>query len=222
MLSLRPTLNLDTQQNLFSKLLDYISCHLESSLPSTSKKRRRSKPSDTSAARTGPKSDQHKSDNSGNGELKSGVVVYADLTKAMCICVTAGSSATANSKVDGHFVVGINEVTRALEMSIASRRRLMLHPKSSSNSDGSPYRPCRIVFVCLRDIDPPFMVWHIPRLVASFNSIRSPGSLEHCHPVSLVALPKGAELKIAKALGIRRAAALALRVSYFTIPSSLS
>ncbi|KAK7465401.1 RNase P and RNase MRP subunit [Stygiomarasmius scandens] len=97
-----------------------------------------------------------------------------------------------------HFTTGINAVTKRLESQV-SRIRL-----SSSNVSSSNPPPIKLVLVCRADVDPPILIDHLPHLVAACNSSKT------TEPVLLIPLPKGAEFTLADALGVRRAAALAL------------
>ncbi|KLO19519.1 hypothetical protein SCHPADRAFT_935312 [Schizopora paradoxa] len=124
--------------------------------------------------------------------------------------------------------VGINDVTRRLE----AQSRSVLEPPTETisvhqsemadatteatpqNDDQLSRSPVRAVLVCKADIDPPMIVHHIPYLVASCNSkVRTGGE-----PVRLVTLPKGAELSLAQAFGLRRAAIMSLDDDAVTDP----
>ena len=106
--------------------------------------------------------------------------------------------------------VGINAVTRQLEFQ--SKPREILFSTSNASSDKDELTPSRlhIVLVCKADISPIFLVAHLPQLIAACNSN------DPSHPVKLVPLPKNSEASIAEALGIRRAAVVALDVSSIT------
>jgi len=128
--------------------------------------------------------------------------------------------------------VGINDVTKRLE---AQSRAVFSPPTEtiSAQRDGetvdagmvdadvttktdasTPRSPIRAVLVCKADIDPPMLINHIPYLVASCNSkVGTNGE-----PVRLVTLPKGAELALAQAFGLRRAAVVALHEEATTDP----
>ncbi|EGN93126.1 hypothetical protein SERLA73DRAFT_189981 [Serpula lacrymans var. lacrymans S7.3] len=111
-----------------------------------------------------------------------------------------------------HLSIGINEVTRKLEAQVqASRNFITL---SSSDTALPPQVvPSHIawVFICRTDIDPPILIDHIPHLVAACNAALLHASAKrNFSPIRLVTLPKGSELSLATALGLRRAAALAV------------
>lgn len=76
-----------------------------------------------------------------------------------------------------------------------------------------------VIFVCRADLDPPALVAHLPHQVATYNArLEDPSQAAH-----LVQLPAGAELALAEALGLRRAAVLGLtvrRISRFVTSSS--
>lgn len=112
--------------------------------------------------------------------------------------------------VQGHLVIGINEVTKRLEWQASQGRRITLSSTSRNQSESS-LSPVQIVVACVHDLESPLLIAHLPRLVASCNSARSFGSSEE--PVKLVPLPRGAENKLAKAIGLRRVSVLALEVS---------
>jgi ribonuclease P/MRP protein subunit POP3 len=110
-----------------------------------------------------------------------------------------------------HLTLGINEVTKRLESLIKATRVAPLVPVLDSQ-DARP--TIKLVFVCRADIDPPLLIAHLPHLVAAYNSsILSSSASRHLNFIKLVPLPKGAEFRLAEALGIRRIAALLLDVS---------
>lgn len=101
-----------------------------------------------------------------------------------------------------HITIGVNDVTKRLEM----------FAKSLQMCDAAPRSPIRVVFVCCADIDPPALVAHLPQLVATCNSIStcSGPKAASSSSIKLVPLPKGAEFVLAQAIGLRRAAVLAI------------
>jgi ribonuclease P/MRP protein subunit POP3 len=105
-----------------------------------------------------------------------------------------------------HLVYGINEVTRHLENQIQAVRRpvvAMLPEQPAKDS----FPTLGTIFVCRSDVNPPLPLDHLPHLVAAYNSSRPPSF------VTLVPLPKGAELSLAQALGVRRVAVFGIEVS---------
>ncbi|ETW86993.1 hypothetical protein HETIRDRAFT_308446 [Heterobasidion irregulare TC 32-1] len=102
-----------------------------------------------------------------------------------------------------HITVGINDVTKRLEMFARSLHQV---------HDTALRPPIRAVFVCCADIDPPALVAHLPQLIATCNSIStsSDPKAASSSSIKLVPLSKGAELALAKAIGLRRAAVLAI------------
>jgi hypothetical protein len=115
----------------------------------------------------------------------------------------------------GHMTIGINEVTRRLELQLKSVRHsvtLTTTPPASPILPDIP--PIAAVFVCRADVNPPILLDHIPHLVAGCNSI-PPGSNTQGarQPLKLIVLPKGSESALAQALGLRRAAVIAVHVS---------
>ncbi|KAL5533577.1 hypothetical protein ACEPAG_37 [Sanghuangporus baumii] len=91
------------------------------------------------------------------------------------------------------------------------------HSNLNVSSDPAASRASiRTVLVCLPDIDPPLLVAHIPYLVAACNSkanySNNDSSATHdpSARIKLISLPKGAEVKLAQATGLRRISVLAL------------
>ncbi|KAG1753556.1 uncharacterized protein EDB91DRAFT_1098643 [Suillus paluster] len=112
----------------------------------------------------------------------------------------------------GYMTIGINEVTRRLESQLKSLRHCVtLNTASHANPISPDISSIAIVFVCRADVNPPILLDHIPHLVAGCNSTR-PGSshLRARQPLKLVILPKGSEAALAQALGLRRAAVIAV------------
>lgn len=112
-----------------------------------------------------------------------------------------------------HLTIGINEVTKSLEDLV----KLSRHTVSSSQTSDTQVNieaSSHIVLVCQADIDPPILAGHLPHLIASCNTVhRHPGSATSQKTVWLVPLPKGAEASLAEALGLRRVAVMAIKVS---------
>lgn len=111
-----------------------------------------------------------------------------------------------------HMTIGINEVTRRLELQLKSVRHsvtLTTTPHADPKLPNIPH--IAAVFVCRADVNPPILLDHIPHLVAGCNSIR-PGSnpLGTRQLLKLIVLPKGSESALAQALGLRRAAVIAV------------
>ncbi|KAG1761118.1 hypothetical protein EDD22DRAFT_954356 [Suillus occidentalis] len=127
----------------------------------------------------------------------------ASLDSMIC-CQLAPSS--------GHMTIGINEVTRRLELQLKSVRHsvtLTTTPPASPILPDIP--PIAAVFVCHADVNPPILLDHIPHLVAGCNSIPSGSSTQGARPpLKLIILPKGSESALAQALGLRRAAVIAV------------
>ncbi|KAL5494602.1 POP3 [Sanghuangporus weigelae] len=91
------------------------------------------------------------------------------------------------------------------------------HSNLNVSSDPAATRaPIRTVLVCLPDIDPPLLVAHIPYLVAAcnskanYNNNDSSATHDPSARIKLISLPKGAEVKLAQATGLRRISVLAL------------
>lgn len=107
-----------------------------------------------------------------------------------------------------HIVIGINQVTRALEHQLRlTRSHVVVHNSIQNNDQPPPPSPIVFVFVCCADVDPTALIDHIPYLVAGCNSPRNATQL-----IRLIPLPKGSESTISQCLGVRRAAVVAIRV----------
>ena len=104
-----------------------------------------------------------------------------------------------------YLTFGINEVTKLLEAHAQDHRQSHLLQEPGSSSPNAP--STMLVAVCLADINPPILIRHLPNLVAACNSGKGSEST-----VWLVPLPKGSEDEIAAAAGLRRVAAIAIKV----------
>jgi len=118
--------------------------------------------------------------------------------------VAGPSQALASTPpIISHTTVGINEVTKALESEIQSRRQTVVIPGTAVSEARAP---TSVIFICHADLDTPALVAHLPQLVALCNSTRSEG-----HKIKVVQLPAGAQSSLADALGyLRRVSAIAL------------
>ncbi|KAF8167617.1 hypothetical protein B0H34DRAFT_682528 [Crassisporium funariophilum] len=107
-----------------------------------------------------------------------------------------------------HVICGINEVTKRLETQAHNSRRptTVVLPEQLEITELP--QPLKYVFICRADVDPAALIEHLPHLVASCNSGHTKDYIK------LVALPKGSELVLAQALGIRRVAVLGIDVDY--------
>ena len=105
-----------------------------------------------------------------------------------------------------HLVYGVNEVTMRLENQTQAVRRpvVMRLPEQPENNS---FPALGSIFVCRSDMNPTLPLDHLPHLVAAYNSTRPPSF------ITLVPLPKGAELSLAQALGIRRVSVFGIEVS---------
>ncbi|KIK97552.1 hypothetical protein PAXRUDRAFT_212549 [Paxillus rubicundulus Ve08.2h10] len=119
-----------------------------------------------------------------------------------------GAPSDYRSSPSQHLIIGINQVTRALERQLQfSRRRITLCTSSQCvDQPDVPPSNMAIVFVCCADLDPPVLVDHIPYLVAGCNSAKNaPPTV-----IRLVPLPKGSEAIISQTIGLRRAAVIGI------------
>ncbi|KAG2143004.1 hypothetical protein DEU56DRAFT_253078 [Suillus clintonianus] len=111
-----------------------------------------------------------------------------------------------------HTTIGINEVTRRLESQLKSvRHSVTLTTASHANPISPDISSIAAVFVCRADVNPSILLDHIPHLVAGYNSARPVSNpLGPRKPLKLIVLPKGSESALAQALGLRRAAVIAV------------
>ncbi|KAF8140573.1 hypothetical protein EV363DRAFT_1393507 [Boletus edulis] len=103
-------------------------------------------------------------------------------------------------------VVGINELTRALESQLRLTRKHVVLDDAQQLPPRPVLPPIVVVFVCCADVDPIALIDHIPYLVAGCNAPKNAAE-----PIKLVPLPKGSESTISQILGVRRAAVVAFR-----------
>lgn len=118
----------------------------------------------------------------------------------------------ARPAVLSHLVVGINEVTKRLDAQIRSLRNIVsLNPDSTSEPTPPPAQ-IKVIVVCRADVDPQILIAHLPHEAAAFNSVKP------SDPIKIIPLPKGAEFTLAKAMGLRRVAVIAMdvRFAYFS------
>ncbi|KAJ6621191.1 hypothetical protein B0H10DRAFT_2019173 [Mycena sp. CBHHK59/15] len=123
---------------------------------------------------------------------------------------TEGSSIPARPEVLSHLTIGINEVTKRLDAQIRSSRNNVVSritdPAAPATAPPPPPPPIKVIVVCRADVDPPILIDHLPHEVAAFNSSRP------SEPIKVVPLPKGAEFALAKAIGVRRVAVIAMDI----------
>ncbi|KAL4062989.1 hypothetical protein V8B97DRAFT_1674663 [Scleroderma yunnanense] len=134
--------------------------------------------------------------------------------------IATGAVSTSSGERDHNLIVGINQVTRALECQIQSMRRLAVIPHLAQPDPSVEPPPLAVVFACSADIEPLILVEHIPHLVAACNSFHSI-SKRQLNKVKLVPLPKSSESVVAQAVGLRRAAVIGIYIVYRrTVPCS--
>ena len=119
----------------------------------------------------------------------------------------------ASPSICRHIIYGINVVTKRLEEQTRMARRpiIALVPDTDQPAaeNATPAAAVKYVFVCRNDVDPSLLLDHLPHLVAAYNSTRPLSSY-----TILVLLPKGAELSLAQALGIRRVSVFGIDVCF--------
>ncbi|KAG1747344.1 hypothetical protein EDB19DRAFT_300045 [Suillus lakei] len=136
----------------------------------------------------------------------------------VCSKTSADSTPSQSSTVgklapsSGYMTIGINEVTRRLESQLKSVRHSV---RFTTALHGNPILldipSIAAIFVCRADVNPPILLDHIPHLVAACNSTRHGSDpLGARQPLKLIVLPKGSESALAQALGLRRAAVIAV------------
>jgi ribonuclease P/MRP protein subunit POP3 len=107
-----------------------------------------------------------------------------------------------------HLVYGINEVTKRLENQTQAVRRSVV-ARLPEQPAKDPLPTLGSIFVCRSDMNLSLPLDHLPHLIAAYNSSRPPSF------VTLVPLPKGAELSLAQALGVRRVSVFGIEVGPF-------
>ncbi|KAF8641073.1 hypothetical protein AX17_000717 [Amanita inopinata Kibby_2008] len=114
-----------------------------------------------------------------------------------------GSDAAHPQIILDHLTVGLNEVTKRLEIQAREARnsRIITTAESTVQSDRKP--DLCLVFVCRADVDPPLLVDHLPHLIAACNTWQR-------RPLRLVTLPQGAEMTLSKAMTVRRATVIGM------------
>ncbi|KAI6047917.1 hypothetical protein EDC04DRAFT_2620554 [Pisolithus marmoratus] len=111
-------------------------------------------------------------------------------------------------------VIGINQITRALEHQIRFARMLtIVHDPGQPANSQEPCSELSVVFACSSDVNPPTLVEHIPHLVAACNSLLTTKG-GPTTKVKLVPLPKGSESILARAVGLRTAAVIGVHKNH--------
>ncbi|EIN13943.1 hypothetical protein PUNSTDRAFT_95379 [Punctularia strigosozonata HHB-11173 SS5] len=213
-----PSLAPNVQNTLLARLIALAEAvgnyHLERERQSKQKKReRRISQRRHDAAREAPKTQQAANDPQDS-------VCSLSLTPAGP-APHEGMSYPEEPAILKHLVVGVNEVTKRLEDLARQFQRTDVNLNSTR---GDRTSTVAVVFICREDIDPPMLVSHFPSLVASVNSAlaRAASSQAHNVPyIKLVPFHKGAEASLAAAIGLRRAAALAIETHASQIHSFL-
>lgn len=125
----------------------------------------------------------------------------------------AEKDANPEPAIRQYLTIGINSVTKKLESLSKLRRSTVL--AASGLPLGVPTASSeQLVFVCQADIDPPILISHFPSLVAACNSARPVSQSPSRQLTSwLIPLPRGAEVVLAQALGLKRVSVLAIDVS---------
>ncbi|KAJ7040444.1 hypothetical protein C8F04DRAFT_256567 [Mycena alexandri] len=108
-----------------------------------------------------------------------------------------------------HLAIGINEVTKRLDAQIRSlRKAVSVTPHPAVDPTPLPLTaPIKVIVVCRTDVDPSVLIDHLPHEVAAFNSSQP------SEPIMMIPLPKGAEKQLADAVGLRRAAVIAMDIN---------
>ncbi|KAK7694965.1 hypothetical protein QCA50_002153 [Cerrena zonata] len=120
-----------------------------------------------------------------------------------------------------HMTIGINEVTKDLELQARTARQTLT--SGAETSDNATSHCSKLVLVCRGDINPPILIAHLPQLVASCNlTSSSHGPSLRAPKVWLAPLAKGAEESLAQALGLRRVSVLTIKSTAPNFPELLS
>ncbi|KAG2157938.1 uncharacterized protein EDB93DRAFT_1077566 [Suillus bovinus] len=136
------------------------------------------------------------------------------LGSVVCSKTSACAVGSTSSQAPvGYMTVGINEVTKRLELQLkySVRHSVTLTTTSPANPIFPEMSPIAVVFVCRADVNPPILLDHIPHLVAGCNSTRlGSNPLGARQPLKLIVLPMGSESALAQVLGLRRASVIAI------------
>ncbi|PWN23639.1 hypothetical protein BCV69DRAFT_6394 [Microstroma glucosiphilum] len=159
-----------------------------------------------------------KSGTQSRGETQA---IGLDVSTSVQMDVDEVSSSAGDSSAEPvALVCGINSVTRHMELEIAreSSKRGLQDGEQDSAASASPLL-LSLVFVCRSDLDPPKLASHFPMLTCALNAVCHPASREGAAAL-LIPLPAGAELVLAKALGLRRCSALGIATG--SLPQEIS
>ncbi|KAJ7207401.1 hypothetical protein B0H12DRAFT_1034483 [Mycena haematopus] len=115
-------------------------------------------------------------------------------------------SSPAAPAVLSHLIIGLNAVTKRLDDQVRSLRKVVSLNTDPTSESVPPPAPIKVIVVCRADVDPQILIDHLPHEVAAFNSSKPDD------PIKLIPLPAGAEATLAKAVGLRRVAAIAMDI----------
>lgn len=202
----RPSIPLNLQNAILAKIiqvLDGVSEYQHQRFTENRKRKRKDKassnPSSSKRLKLGAEASVEHID-------KDVPLVHPQLPQLDAPSVTDPDRGTqASPSIFRHIIYGINVVTKRLEEQIQIVRRPIIASVPDQPTE-NPTPAVKYVFVCRNDVDPTLLLDHLPHLVAAYNSTR---------PLSytiLVLLPKGAELSLAQALGIRRVSVFGIDV----------
>ncbi|KAI1789751.1 hypothetical protein LXA43DRAFT_1019482 [Ganoderma leucocontextum] len=207
-----PSVPVNVQNAVFACVVDILGGVAEHNLEHehSSRKRRRS--------RRFPHADRSKRAKVDHGAVPTNPAEAIGGSHDIAIDVDA-LAVTPSPPVLSSLTVGINEVTKRLEVLAASHRsQVETRPDqedSSLNATPTSSPPSRLVIACRADIDPPILMGHIPNLVATCNSARRVYGTDS--PQSggtwLVPMPKGTEETLSAAMGLRRVSILLVESS---------
>lgn len=143
--------------------------------------------------------------------VSSASIGSEDKSKIVGTPMPASTTKTPPSILD-HLTFGINEVTKLLENTAKTQRQAVSSTTVEASVSYPPSLQARLVAVCLADVNPPILIGHLPNLVAACNSTRRTTAPGLPAKTWLVPLPKGSEQSLATAMGLKRAAVIALDV----------
>jgi ribonuclease P/MRP protein subunit POP3 len=217
----RPSIPINVQNSILTRvisILDGVSGYRDARGQENRKRKRPCKRKTTEKGGSRKKKRKVDAESIGHGmDLDTPADTANDQNSPKPATVAAVSSAPSHDvsqseppRILRHITLGINEVTKRLESQVRRARRTVIVAHADAVESSKSRADLKIIFVCRADIDPPLLIEHLPYLVAAFNSAQL--SVQMPEPVKVVPLPNGAEFTLARALGLRRVAVMAIDV----------
>jgi len=122
---------------------------------------------------------------------------------------SADSERVAPPALLKHLTVGINEVTKKLEL-LSEQLQALGKTNRSKPVQATQTMSPQFIFVCRADVDPPALIAHLPSLVAACNSRIEDEAVSPSDVTLLVPFPPGSESTLANHLGFRRASVISI------------